>query len=161
MAIAHEEIQTAGGQTMGTEAQEREERTHLDHLLQNAFSLTEVQEAARLMRDWSARHPDQKDHFSSIFEQLALAEESAREAEAEARALGLTTSMIQQREHVIALRRLVRAEDPVEIFEHAFQAAFEALKDWQAIHPADPMNSHLHDALNMEAEAARAMREAA
>ena len=120
MAIAHKDIErTMDSHPTNPVAREQEEQDRLNYLLQNAFSLANVQEATCRMRDWAARHPEQPERTAAIFEQLALAEESAREAEAEARALGLSALETQQRERVFALRRQVHAEDAPSVFAPA------------------------------------------
>jgi hypothetical protein len=151
MAIAHEDILRAtSGQAMDPLGLEQQERERLDQKLQNAFTLAEVQEATHLLRDWALRHPEQQERLSSVFEQLALAEESACEAEAEARVLGLSALQIQERERVFALRRQVHAEEPPSLFVPALRAAQEALAAWEAACPSDPQLPSLPEALDTE-----------
>ena len=151
MAIAHKEVErTAHSHPANASAREQEEREHLNHLLQNAFNLADVQEATHRMRAWATRHPEQPERTAAIFEQLALAEESAREADAEARALGLSALETQQRERVFALRRQVHAEDAPSVFAPALCAAREALNEWQSVYPSDPQLAYLHEVLDTE-----------
>lgn len=151
MAIAQKEVErTAHSHPANAAAREQEERERLNHLLQNAFSLTDVQEATRWMRAWAARHPEKPEWTATIFEQLALAEESAREADAEARSLGLSDLETQLRERVFALRRQVHAEDTPEVFAPALHNAREALREWQSVCPSDPQLPYLHEALDTE-----------
>lgn len=153
MAIAHEAVvRQADDQAIELLGQEQEERERLNQKLQNAYSLADVQEVTRLLHDWAARHPGQQGRLSAVFEQIALAEESACEAEAEARALGLSASETEQRNYLFALRRRVHAAEPASIFVPALRSAREALEAWQPICPSDPQLSYLHEALDSEQE---------
>lgn len=153
MAIARETIlRLADDQETEMLGREQEERERLNQKLQNAYSLADVQEATLLLKDWAARHPEEQGRLSSVFEQLFLAEESACEAIAEARALGLSASEAEQRNHVFVLRRRVRAEELPATFVPALNAAREALEAWQAICPSDPQLSYLQEALASEQE---------
>ena len=142
-------------------ADEQEERSRLDQMIECAATLDEIQDATEALRTWVARHPELPSRFEGIFEHLFLREEGAREALDEAEAMGLSPDEITQRERVAALRRRVRAEDSVEVFEPALQQARKALDTWQAVHPEDPQIPHLRNGLDQEAEMACALHEMA
>jgi hypothetical protein len=162
MTIAHERIQSAP--TIPTQeilVAEEVERTHLQQMVECARTQAEVQGATEALRAWVARHPEQANRLEGVFEYLYLTGESAREAQEEARAMGLSLEEIARREHVVALRRRVRAEDPADVFEPALRMAREALEGWQAEHPEDPQLPSLREALDTEAEVASMLQEAA
>ena len=135
-----------------------EERERIERLVENAYTLAEVQEATAALRGWAATNPAEQDQISSVFEQLAMVEESAREAQAEARTMGLTAQQVCRRNQVFALRRRVRAEDPPDVFASALRDARQSLTAWQAIHPEDPQIPYLRDALGAEENAAIALQ---
>ncbi len=160
MAIAQEQIQRiADGKANDLIKREHEERERIGRLVENAYTSAEVQEAIAALRGWASANPAEPNQFVCIFEQLAMAEESAREAQAEARAMGLTEQEVCRREQVFALRRRVRAEDPPDVFASALRDARQFLTAWQAIHPEDPQISCLRDALHAEESAAITLHE--
>lgn len=159
MTIARERPQPAKADPANNSiSPESEERLHLGHLIECARTIAELQAATQALQAWAARYPEQANRLESVFEQLYLREESAREALAEAAAMGLCEEQIVQRDHAAALRRHVRAEDPREVFEPALRAARQALLEWQARYPQDPQSKCLLEQLAIEEEVAECYR---
>ena len=84
----------------------------------------------------------------------SLMEEGAKEALAEAEAMGLSSEERSQRENLVRLRRQVRGEDSPEVFQPALCTARQALAEWQERHPNDPQIAVLISHLDTEEQVA-------
>ncbi len=126
----------------------------LDELIENAQSLAEIQAAIAGLTRWVETHPQDRERAYAVFEQLFLREEGAREALAEAEAMGLSPEEQEQRERVYRLQKRVHSEDAPEVFQPALLEARQALEAWVRCHPEDPQNSFLAEHLDMEEQVA-------
>ncbi len=138
---------------------EQAELAQIGAQIGNAQTLAEIMEVKAALRAWTKQRPEERTRLSAVFEQLAMLEDSAREAQAEAEVMRLTPEECQQREQLFALRRRVRAEDAPELFAAALCNARDALANWEAIHPEDSQLPHLRAQLDTEAYVAHALQQ--
>ncbi len=116
--------------------------------------MSEIRTAIEQLNTWVSANPHYREQTYPIFEMLSRRAEGAKEADQEAVAMGLTMAESDQRERLSQFRLAVRAEDPPKIFHSALIEARQALDQWQAVHPEDPLISTLKEHLEMEAQLA-------